>query len=232
MVVECMKRQTYLPEKIILWLSKDQFPTDGSIPQSLWSRVDELFEIRMVDGDIKSHKKYYYAANEYLDKYLLLIDDDIFYPTDMVEKVIKAQEEYPDAVICRYGYKKTYDSNCILKSYNDWIPVYKDYIGKDFFFGSGGGTLIMPQLLYHDLINRDLFMKLTPTADDVWLNAMANLSGVNIIKISSGLLCPIAQKNCERLSNINLGNLQNDTQIDNVGSYYQERFVFNATGNR
>ena len=60
-VVKSLKNQTVLPEKIILWLSKEQFPTKSTIPDSLCQEEDKLFEIRMVDEDIRSHKKFYYV---------------------------------------------------------------------------------------------------------------------------------------------------------------------------
>lgn len=56
LVVECMLRQTVHADKIILWLSKDQFPSDDCIPFSLKKRISDVFEIRMVSGDIRSHK--------------------------------------------------------------------------------------------------------------------------------------------------------------------------------
>lgn len=61
MVVETIKRQTVLPEKIILWLSVDQFPSMESVPKTLLNEQNEMFEIRMVNDDIRSYKKYYYA---------------------------------------------------------------------------------------------------------------------------------------------------------------------------
>lgn len=220
--MECIKRQTFLPEKTILWLSKDQFPTVESIPQSLWCRTDELFEIRMVNGDIKSHKKYYYALNAYPNKKILLIDDDIFYPTYMIEEIIGAHRLYPNSIICRYGFLKKYTTGGTLKPYNGWTHLASPIESNDLFFGSGGGTLIQKSLLYEDCTKKDIFLKLTPNADDVWLNAMTYLAGSNIIKISKGMILPILQNSSEMLSTKNVGYQQNDVQINSVSEYYKE----------
>ena len=75
-----MLHQTFLPKKIILWLSKEQFDKKD-LPDSLLSLENEVFEIRMVDGDIRSYKKSYYVLKEYPEDNVLLIDDDLFYPT-------------------------------------------------------------------------------------------------------------------------------------------------------
>ena len=88
-VVECMFRQSYQPKKIILWLSQEQFPNEEDIPMSLRKRVNNIFQIRMVSGDIRSHKKYYYVVKEYPNSLILLIDDDLYYPTDMIEQLVK-----------------------------------------------------------------------------------------------------------------------------------------------
>ena len=76
MVVECMRRQTVMPKNVILWLSKEQFP-DQNLPESLKKEIDDFFVVRFVEGDIRSHKKYYYVSKEYPDSYIILIDDDI-----------------------------------------------------------------------------------------------------------------------------------------------------------
>ena len=66
-VIESLKKQTVLPEKIILWLSNDQFKGQASIPDEILRQEDGLFEVRLVDGDIRSHKKYYYAFQQFPD---------------------------------------------------------------------------------------------------------------------------------------------------------------------
>lgn len=227
MVVECLKRQTILPEKIILWLSKEQFPTKDSIPQSLWNRIDDLFEIHMVDEDLKSHKKYYYAVQKNPEKYIFLIDDDIFYPTNMLKEVWDAHLRCPDAIICRYGYQMKYDNNHTLYKYNDWRLLWHVYRGKDVFLGSGGGTLIHKQMMYGDICDKNLFLVMCPTADDVWLNAMAKIKETDIIKISEGMICPILVENDVKLNRDNQLGDQNDIQIKCVILYYREKLGIN-----
>ena len=86
-VVECLKRQTIRPDKIILYLSKEQFSSIEEIPDNLISRQDDIFHIEMVDGDLRSHKKFFYSFTSYPDNLVLLVDDDIYYPLNMVEPV-------------------------------------------------------------------------------------------------------------------------------------------------
>ncbi len=219
-VVKTIKKQSLLPEKIILWLSKEQFPTKDSIPESLLQEVDSLFEIRMVDGDIRSHKKYYYVAKEFPNNYVFLIDDDIYYPTDLIERTWNAHLKYPDAVICNYGYEMTYMTDGSLSPYLMWSPLYKYTIKKEIFFGSGGGTLFKPSSLYKDLTNIELAMSLAPIADDIWLNAMVNISNIQKVLLPGGFILPIIIINNKRLATENRGANKNDEQIKNVVTYY------------
>ena len=77
-VVECMLRQTVRPMKVILWLSELQFQSKDQIPNKLRQYENELFEIRLVNGDIRSHKKYLYVCREFPNNNVLLIDDDVY----------------------------------------------------------------------------------------------------------------------------------------------------------
>lgn len=225
-VIECMFRQTYLPKKIILWLSKQQFDGMESIPRSLSSRMNERFDIRFVEGDVRSHKKYLYISREYPDKYVFLIDDDIYYPTDILEKSWKGHLENPNAVISNYGYVMSYTSEGMLKPYAEWSHNHKFSKSDNLFFGSGGGTLFMPKLMYKDLMNIELAQQLTPLADDVWLNTMARLAHYEIVMLENGLILPYRIVNNKKLSSTNLEDGGNDRQIRAIKDYYKS-LVFN-----
>lgn len=223
-VIECMKRQTLLPEKIILWLSREQFPSKNYIPQSLKDREDSLFSIKFVDGDIRSHKKYYYVSKKYPDKLIFLIDDDIYYDTDIISRSIKAFQEYNSrCVVCNYGYQMKFNTNGCLP-YSKWKLIEEKKVGKDLFFGSGGGTLFRPSDFYSDLSNIDLAIKLTPIADDIWLNAMALKKDLTKVILSNGPLLTVKIEDNVTLSSVNNGLGRNDEQIMAVQKYYGDVF--------
>lgn len=215
-------RQTYQPAKIILWLSKEQFPNGSGIPASLREREGDIFEIRMVDGDIRSHKKYHYVSKEYPDSLIFLVDDDIYYPTDVLERTIKAHEKNPDSVICNYGYHMSYSDKGELAKYRRWEQCYENSDAGDLFFGSGGGTLIRPSSLYPSLTDIDLAIKLTPLADDIWLNAMVRLNRVSIKLLKNGLLLPVAIKDNVKLASENRVHSKNDEQLTNIINHFVE----------
>lgn len=222
LVIECLLRQTYDNLRVILWLSKDQFP-DEKVPNSLKRLIEYGLEIRFVEGDIRSHKKYYYAFNEFKDSLIFLVDDDIFYPSWMVEESYNKFIQYgaKKIVIGHWGYKMLYESNGNLKSYNEWS---QDFSIEDpnLFFGSGGGTLIRPCELYMDCCDKDLLLKLAPTADDIWLNAMCRLAGVKVF-VNLNYHMPIIIKNNVELRSVNYLENQNDVILKQISDYYNQQ---------
>ena len=220
-VVECMKRQTVRPYRILLWLSKEQFHEKCLVPEKLLKMQDEIFLIKMVDGDLRSHKKYYYVAKQYPDYLVFLIDDDIYYPSDILEKSLINYKLFPQSVICNYGTQITYDDFGRHLPYSQWKTNNSK---ENVFFGSGGGTLFNPVDFHKDLTNIELAQKLTPTADDIWLNAMARLNGTRIILISNRLILPINYLKNEELSTINNGMSQNDAQLLAIERHYGHCF--------
>lgn len=214
MVVECLKRQSVLPEKMILWLSKEQFPTYDSIPQSLQAQVDDLFEIRMVDGDLRSHKKYYYAACEYPNKTIVTCDDDVFYHPDILLYLLKAHKKYPHCVIANITRQMSFTEKGELQPYTLWKQTleggpspYNVQIGV-------GGVLYPPHSLSELLLRKDLFLSLAPLADDLWLHLMARLKETQIVQSSVKILPLSVESDSPQLKAVNMGvGNMNDKQI-------------------
>lgn len=223
MVIECMMRQTVRPDRIILYLSKEQFADKSLLPQNLLAYEGRGLTIEIKDGDLRSHKKHYYALREFPDSLVFLIDDDIFYPSDTIEKVLAAHCKSPSAVICRYARKIAYTSDGEIRPYRFWRWVNNASSDNDLFFGSGGGTLFQPNRLYVDVSDKDLFQRLTPQADDIWLNAMTRLAKTSIVKIPFGLFLPIINDDDVRLASSNRDDGMNDKQCQSISAYYKRQ---------
>jgi hypothetical protein len=220
-VIETILRQSMKPDLIILWLSKEQFQSHVSLPKKLLSQQDRGLQIRIVDGNIKSHKKYYYTLKEFPNDYMLTIDDDIYYRSIMIEDLYNYSTKYPRSIIAQYGYKIKWDGEK-LQPYSSWSIInYETFPNTYTFFGSGGGTLFPPDSLAYEVLNHSLFTSLTPTADDVWLNAMCRLKQTRIVKTKYfSYHLPIIFFNNLTLHSLNNGLNKNDEQINNLIDYY------------
>lgn len=216
-------RQTKKPDKIILWLSKEQFLSLDLLPKTLLKQKKRGLDIRLVEGNIGSHKKYYYTLQEFPNDYMITIDDDIFYQSTMIENMFNYSIRYPLSVISQYSVKILWIENN-LEPYVLW-PAIKNEAKPNLysFFGTGGGTLFPPFSFAEDVLNKDLFMLLAPTADDVWLNAMCRLKNTKITKISyNSNFLPLLNISGQNLNSINNKLNQNDKQLFAVREYFMK----------
>ncbi len=226
LVVETILRQTVLPHRIILWLSREQFPTEESLPKKLLELRNRGLEIKIRENDLRSHKKYYYTLKEYPNDILITIDDDILYPTNMIETLLGAHKKHPNAIIARYGSKIRFASD-IIKPYREWDKNYVTDRPDDFaFFGSGGGTLFPVGAFPSHATNKDVFFKVCPLADDVWLNTMIRLNDkkVLLLKANKDICFPVVNNKNTTLASQNVGEDLNDTQLKDVRDYFIEKY--------
>lgn len=219
-VIECLKRQTVLPEKILLWLSKEQFPTIESVPQNLRNLQDDFFLIKMVNEDIRSHKKYYYALRDYPGKTLITCDDDQFYDPNLVKRLIDNSMKFPRCIISNKTQKIGLDEEGELMPYTTWTIRKQAGIDKDNIQIGVGGVLYPPYCLDQMVLRKDLFTSLSPFADDIWLNAMARLMHTKVVQASPIVLTlPIILDMTSALQTVNIGQNMNDKQIKQIREY-------------
>lgn len=220
-VVESLKNQTIRPNKIILWLSKEQFPSRTNIPTKLWDCEDDLFEIRMVDGDIRSHKKYYYVLQEFPERTFVTCDDDIYYHPQMLQKLISASKIFPGCIIANNTAEMKWGSQGQLLSYSEWGRDMKAYSSRN-NVQIGIGGVLYPAHCLHDYVTRmDLFTKLAPLADDLWLSLMARLKGTPVVQTPDYVLPLPVESDAPSLSSVNNGESMNDRQIHQMRVWLQ-----------
>ena len=221
LVIESILRQSKKPDKIILWLSKDQFPSLDALPKRLLSQVSRGLEIVLKDGDIRSFKKYYYALKEFPNDNLITIDDDIFYQSNLIENLYDYSIRYPDTIVAKYCKKMIWDDSKLV-SHIYW-PIIKEELPPNFysFFGTGGGVFIPPGSFDGEIINTSLFLHLTPTADDVWINALSRVKMTKVtVAINDTYYLPVINFKNVTLESVNNGLNQNDEQIKAVSEYF------------
>ena len=130
LVIESLLRQTLSPEAIVLYLSRDQFGDLSVLPRKLLKLYRKgLVDVRLEDGDIRSHKKYYYAFRDYADRTIITVDDDMIYPEDLVEVLVGASEN--KYVSCTVGAHMLVRDDA-LAEYASWeretaagVPLYR-----------------------------------------------------------------------------------------------------------
>ncbi|MBO5816445.1 MAG: glycosyltransferase [Paludibacteraceae bacterium] len=217
--------QTKLPNRIVLWLDNEHW-NDDNIPKALKRLKQSGLEIYYCD-DIRSYKKLIPSLKMFPDNPIIVIDDDFYYNKNFVNWMVEAYENSDKkTVFATWG--------CIPQKINGKYIPYSQW--KDCRFGNknseislfGGGSIYPPNIFDSEITREDLFMKLCPTADDIWFWAQEKRLGITT-KLTDyngyGLHRPV---NMIDTYNINSDSLfyencimgANDTQLENVLSYY------------
>lgn len=106
-MLEHFKKQTLTADKIILWLSREEYI---EVPKHIKKCLDNklLSEVRWVDKNSYAHKKEAGMA-EFYEDYNILIDDDFYYPYTFVEELMLYSKKHPHNVTVLYGRRRNYD---------------------------------------------------------------------------------------------------------------------------
>ncbi len=183
--------QTLKPDEIILWLGEKEFPhKEGNLPQSVLSLKNNGLTIKWCK-DMGPYTKLIPALKEYPDDIIVTADDDIYYPRKFLELLYGAYLKEPQYIHCHRVHKITFDKNKNIQKYSKWIRQASNIESSLCNFLTGaGGVLYPPNSLYKDVLNEELFLKLSPTADDIWFWAMAVLNNtrINVIKNNIAVL--------------------------------------------
>lgn len=219
--------QTYKPDKIVLWLGEEKFPNrDEDLPKEVLSMKKYGLSIEYCE-DIRSYTKLLPALNKYSDYLIITVDDDIFYPKDLVSKLYHTYTQNRNCIIANRVHGIVVQNGAVAP-YSKWNMevINKEKSYKNFFTGVGG-VLYNPELLSKQVFRKDVFMNICPSADDIWFNAMAVLNGT-MTKITSGteplLYLDYAAEllGTNTLGAENNGLYKNDLQLKKVLQLYPE----------
>jgi len=222
LVIESLGMQTVKADRIVLWLSKDEFSPE-SIPIMLKRMEKRGLEIGYCN-DIRSYKKIIPSLEKYPNDLILTVDDDVIYPEYLIEKLYRAYQKEPNVIHCHSGSKILLTESGRLQPYKKWDGnCYQS--GKDLtIFPTGiGGVLYYPGCFSEEVTNKELFMELCPTADDVWLKTMSLTKGVHckIINRTRSLFDDYTDISAlEDTGLFGINKYKNDEQISKVFDYF------------
>jgi hypothetical protein len=222
-VIECLFRQTYKADKILLWLSSSQF--EGiELPKKLLEQQDRGLEICFVSDDIRSHKKYYYALKKFSDNIIITVDDDVYYQNEVLEKLMIYHTKFPNQVIGNRGHEILFDSSNNILPYRNWLHNVKKNISSFLFVPTGvGGVLYPPKSLTKELLNVEKIKELCFHADDLWLKvgSLVTNSKVYITKYYRQEFITVGKTQKNKLVTFNSLNGGNDSQFIAVLDHFK-----------
>ena len=213
LVLDSLQRQTIKPDKIELWIENKDIKF---LPKNI-SKFKNI-DIKICENDLFSYKKIIPTLCENQDRYIVTFDDDIIYPEKTLEQLVNKSKKYPDCVIGNRVHKIKI-INKTADSYNNWNLNNFENSKLNFFTGVGG-VLYPPKSLFKDVTNKELFKKLCPHNDDIWLNWMVKLNNKKIIYSEFNEKFIMIKKIKTGLFKKNLKQNFNDVQIKNIIKEY------------
>lgn len=221
LAIESLMHQTMKPNKIVLCLS-DEF--ENNLPIMVERQRERGLEI-IFCKDIRSYKKLVPTLCKYPQSIIITIDDDIIYPVDFVEYLVKAYKNNPNKVYFYYGHMMIVSPNGVIAPYKEWRK--KRAKGSSLYNVPTGvsGVLYPPGCFYEDVCREDLFMELCPYADDLWFKCMTLLKGVEcelVERVEEGKRDFVHLDAADKyaLSTINNDKNMNDVQFERLVKKY------------
>lgn len=220
--IECILRQSYKPDMVILWLAESQFP-DKKLPKNLKKLKHRGLTISFCNEDLRSHKKYIYALEQYPNDYIITLDDDLYYDSDLLKNILTLKEKFPESIPTNRAHKITFDKNEI-QPYRKWQHNSVDSFPSNSLVQTGGfGTVYQTSDLFKDFNNKELIKELAFHADDLWLKIMVFLNNKKVVTNTKYNKDPITVKTSqiEKLVTTNVIEGGNDKQMLNMLNHYK-----------
>jgi hypothetical protein len=185
LTLETILQQSVRPDGILLWIAREDI---GKLPPKVTALERRGVTICPCD-DLRSYKKLVFALEAHPDSFLVTADDDVRYPPDWLERLVDALDPgAPGAeILCHRAHRIAFTASGDIAPYRDWAVDVQDDAARqpstDLVPTGVGGILYPPRSLDREVTNRDLFLALAPTADDLWFYWMARKAGTRHRKV-------------------------------------------------
>ncbi len=213
LVVESLFKQTMHPDEVILYLSLEEFPeTEDNLPDTLRELVGKRgFRIEWVEGNLKSHKKYYYALQQHREDTVITVDDDTVYAESMISDLVNECQRFSYAISARRVRIVLKQENR-LEYYRKWdgqLDEYADVPRMDLCAIGVGGVCYPPGTGSEKWFRKENMISIAENQDDLWLKYNEILDHIPVVyALPTQKDIPIgnAKENSLFCSNINGGN--------------------------
>ena len=187
LVINNLLNQSLKADLINLYLSKNEFNGFDSLPSKLIKLEKEnKVNIIFVEDNLYPHKKYFYAFKEYPNDLIITIDDDLIYPYDMIEELVKNYYKYPKAIIANRTHYMIFKNDEI--KYGDFLNTQDILINTPsmhLLATAGGGCLLNPRLfdsIVDLMLDENNIKKYALFQDDIWLKVCQIVANIPVIQ--------------------------------------------------
>lgn len=223
----CLKSlllQKFKPDKIIVYLGSDSKIEDLTDEMLFYENYGIEYRFDKY-RNLKPHKKYYYAMLEYPEDIVVTADDDIIYPSDWLDSLVKSYKKYPNSISARRVHFMRFDNQGNLLPYNKWFDQCRSVRKPSkFLVATGGSGALYPPKSLSSLAFDAMKIEVNCLdADDIWLKAMEMLNYTSVVWVPNIQVAPITIDGDINyaLSKTNVEQNKNDYYINKVFDEYQ-----------
>lgn len=178
LTLKAILRQTVRPDRLILWLDRGD---EGCLPPAV--KALPGLEVQTCPA-WRSYKKIVPTLLDAPDSFVVTADDDVYYPTDWLEKLVAAAQDGA-RIACHRAHRIVLKQG-LPAPYGEWRHNVEAPERSPLTFLTGvSGVIYAPGVFHPDVTRDDLFPRLAPRSDDVWLYWMHRLAGIEAQKIGT-----------------------------------------------
>ena len=169
--------QTKKPNRIVVWIDKVNW-NEANLPPILQKLKTLGVEFYFVE-DVRSYKKLVPALKAFPDNVIITVDDDLYYNPQTLEWLIDAYlGSDRRSVFGTWAYQSKAKDGRYLP-YSLWRECDASSLDEYSLIGCGG-ILYPPHIFDGEILKQELFMKMAPTADDLWFWVMEKRQNIPV----------------------------------------------------
>ncbi len=209
--------QTIKPDKVVLYISEEDSKKQIEKEKEL---IKAGVIIKRHVKDLKPHKKYFYAMQEYSDSLIITIDDDCIYDDQTIENLYSYHLKFSEAVVCRRA-RRIGVLDGEIDTYTNWENYVINDIPESAVCPIGVGGILYPVGNYREyFLDEDGIRKTALYQDDLWLKVVEMIHGIKSISIDTAKTVSIDGSQKNALFEMNGKNQKNDICIQKLQKYF------------
>lgn len=162
--------QTILPKKIVVYIDENKW-SDDNIPDIL-KQFQRIGVTICYCEDLRSHTKLIHALKQFPNNPIITVDDDLYYNKHCVEWLTNAYvQSDKKTILGMWGCIPEKKDGKYLP-YSQWKDCKYGNEHSEISFYGVGSCCYPPHVFDDEIFKKEIFLKLCPTADDIWFWAM------------------------------------------------------------
>ncbi|MEE3660418.1 glycosyltransferase family A protein [Brenneria sp. g21c3] len=185
--------QSFLPDRIDLWVSKDAYMADQGISYfpdffDELNKIKKIINIRFVENTGPYRKIFPALRHSNGDELLVYADDDVIYGHNwlksLVDHFLLHEGKYAVASRVRLMKKNIFGK---YQSYNNFdVCLEPKVVDKDFIITGVGGCILQKKHIKTAFILDENYLTVAPRTDDLWISKILEISNTSVA------ICPDA----------------------------------------